>query len=129
MPKSSTNSVKQSREIITEINPPKKMTLGWIILTCLCTANDLIDIVFSPLNLTGIWALIPLGIDVFFLMLIFSWKLINGDFKSLINWKTILSLILEHIPIIGDIWTGWIATMFIDFKRKTKKPAKIQASG
>lgn len=99
--------------------------LGWMILTVLCTINEAIDYIGLILNLTGIWEVIILIIDLLTLALIILWKILQGDIKSILNKKTILFIVSELIPVAGDIVPGWLLTMILSLRKKG--PRKIRS--
>lgn len=119
--KSISSTVREARGNIQTESSGDGMTVGWMIMTALFTLNELIDYAGLVLNVSGVWEVIILAIDLICLGLLILWKLISGGIKALLNWKIILSLILEFTPVLGDIIPGWIMTMF--FSRKAKKPA------
>lgn len=117
--KSISSTVRETRKNIQTESSSDGITVGWIIMTLIFSLNELIDYAGLILNVSGIWEVIILIIDLICLGLLLLWKLFSGDLKSLANWKIILSLVLEHIPIIGDFIPGWIMTMIFSRKKKT----------
>lgn len=110
---------KYRRKIQTESEGGDSMEgIGGMIFTAIFALNDIIDWGGLLLNVSGVWELIIIVIDLMCLGLFVLYKIMQGEIKSLLNWKVILSLIVEHIPVIGDIWPGWITLKHFSKKKK-----------
>jgi len=85
----------------------------WIILSIICFINEIIDWVGMIFNLTGVWEIIIFIIDIITLALVLIWQIMKKGIKSFIkeNKIIILDLVLEFIPVVGDIFPGWLLTM------------------
>lgn len=116
--KGATETVKEARQEI-QGSGSEGFSVGWIIVGTVGAFNDLIDYAGLVLNVTGIWEVIIFAINLINLSLIIFWKIAKGDLKSLAKPKVVLSLIVEHIPVVGDLWPGWIVSMV--FLRKKSK--------
>ena len=92
--------------------------VGGMIFTAIFWMNDIIDWGGLLLNVSGVWEIIIIVIDLMCLGLFVLYKIMQGEIASLLNWKVILSLIVEHIPVIGDIWPGWITLKRFSKKKK-----------
>ena len=92
--------------------------IGGMIFTIIFWINDAIDWGGLVLNVSGVWEVIIIVIDLMCLGLFVLYKIMQGEIASLLNWKVILSLIVEHIPVIGDIWPGWITLKRFSKKKK-----------
>jgi len=100
---------------------------GWVIITFLCLLNELIDWIGAILNVSGIWMIIILLINLATLFMVLGWRMLTEgfSFEALFGtWKTAVFLILEHVPVIGDIFPGWLLIMFGFRKKKIIKKAK-----
>lgn len=99
---------------------------GWIIMTGLSLINELIDWVGAVLNVSGIWAVVVFVLNLFTLALIMGWRMMTVS-SPLLDYfggkKGVFLLILEHIPIIGDIIPGWLLFMLGIRKKKKSIPA------
>ena len=82
---------------------------AWTFFTLAAFANDIVDWAGLPFNITGIWVIISLGINLFTAFLFIGWK---GK-AILKDKKILLSILIEHIPVIGDIYPGWIVSAYL----------------
>ena len=82
--------------------------VGGMIFTVIFWINEIIDYGGLILNVSGVWEIIILAIDLIVLGLFILYLLMQGKIKCLFNWKVVLSLTAEHIPVIGDILPGWL---------------------
>jgi hypothetical protein len=92
--------------------------IGGMIFTIIFWINEIIDYAGLILNVTGAWEIIILIIDFIVLALFVLYLIMQGKIKCLFNWKVVLSLIVEHIPIVGDIFPGWLTTKHFLKKKK-----------
>jgi len=109
-----------------------ELSPGWIMITGLCLINEIIDWVGALLNVTGVWAVIILIINLVTLFFVLGWRFMSGgfSFSALFGgWKQVLFLIVEHIPIVGDIFPGWLLFMMgiRGIKKKREEPEQAQA--
>ena len=96
---------------------------GWIIISALCLMNEIIDWIGALFNITGVYAVIVFILNIITLFFVLGWRVISGGFSfSAVfgSWKQVLFLILEHIPIVGDIIPGWLLFMAGARKKKSK---------
>lgn len=115
---------QESQEGIEENSSQGSIIQSFLIL--ICFANEIIDYAGLILNVTGIWEIIIFIIDSLTLTLIILWKVMEGGIKSFLNIKVLAIIILELIPIVGDLIPGWILLIFFGFKKKTKIAAKTK---
>jgi len=109
------------------MNESEDITLspGWIMMMFLSLMNELIDWIGVLLNVTGVWAIIIFILNLMTFALIMSWRVmtVSSPFLDYFGgWRGVLLLILEHIPIIGDIIPGWLLFMWGIRKKKIHKP-------
>ena len=84
---------------------------GWIIMAGLCLINEIIDWIGIILNVSGVWVIVILILNLFTLLMVLGWRMLTEglSFSALFgSWKQAIVLILEHVPIIGDIIPGWL---------------------
>jgi len=96
---------------------------GWIIMSALCLINEIIDWIGLFLNISGTWTIIIFILNLITLFLVFGWRALTEgfSFSALFGtWKQAIFLILEYIPVVGDIFPGWL--LFILGMRKRKLP-------
>ena len=109
------------------MNESEDITLspGWIMMMFLSLINELIDWIGMLLNVTGVWAVIIFVLNLMTFALIMSWRVmtVSSPFLDYFGgWWGVLLLILEHIPILGDIIPGFLSFMLVIRKKKTPKP-------
>jgi len=98
---------------------------SWLVITTLCLLNEIIDWVGILLNVSGVWAILVEALNVCTLILILFWRISTEGFSFtgiFGSWKNVAFMVIEHIPIIGDIFPGWLLTMF-GFRKTKKKVA------
>lgn len=87
---------------------------SWLLMFFLLCINELIDYIGLLLNVTGFWEIIIIIIDLFYAGIFFLWRQFlapkTGKGKLIAQ---IILIILEFVPIVGDILPGWIITMFM----------------
>lgn len=113
---------------ITEQYEDMTSNPGWIIMMFLSLINEVIDWIGALLNVSGVWAIFVLILNLITLSMILGWRIITEGFSfSAIfgSWKQALCLIIEHIPIVGDIFPGWL--LFMLGMKKKKKPIPAPA--
>lgn len=104
-------------------------TPGWTLMMFLGLINEIIDWISIPFDLTGIWVIINYAIDFIFLFIFLTWRIVEEGFSLsgiFGNWKQVICLILEHIPVVEDFFPGWILTMWGFRKKKIKGKVKIK---
>lgn len=117
-----------SRKARADIGRPSGPSPLGLLVGGICVVNDVIDTVFFLFNITGFWEIVIAIIDTITLILIIGWMLMKkgagGTVKEMLkNYKglllrTIIYLIIEFIPILGDIMPGWILTVLGLYKVK-----------
>lgn len=102
-----------------------------IMIIFLATLNEIIDWLTGLLNLTGGWIIIPLSLNLLFMLLILCLRILKYGFtlKALVDgWQQALALILEFIPVVGDVIPGFLGWILLGNKRKKRIPkVKIEA--
>ncbi len=101
---------------------------GWLIFTLLFGLIDIIEFVGIFFNLTGVWIILVLILNLFAIFLYLGWRTITEGFSlSAIfgTWKQALWLIADQIPVIGDVLPGNI--LFLWMRKKKKIPTPVSA--
>jgi len=104
-------------------------TPGWIVMTGLSLMNEAIDYVGVVFNITGIWTVIVFILNLITLVLIMGWRMMTAS-SSFIDYcggkRGVILLIVEHLPIIGDLVPGWFLFMLGIRKKKVSKLTQRQ---
>lgn len=86
----------------------------------LAVLNEIIDWSTTLLNLSGAWIIIPLALNILFMLLILCLRILKDGFtiKAVAcGWQQALSIILEFIPVVGDIIPGFIGWILLGDKK------------
>ena len=101
---------------------------GWIMITALNCINEIIDIIGLFANITGVWAIIIFILNLITLFFNLGYRALKVGFSFSAmfgtGWQAFLlvaNLILEHIPVVGDIWPGWLINSLAMLGIKVKK--------
>ncbi len=92
-----------------------------VMMIFLAALNEIIDWATALLNVTGVWIAIPLALNILFTILILCLRVIKDGFtlKAVVcGWQQALALILEYIPVVGDIVPGFIGWILLGDKKK-----------
>lgn len=98
---------------------------GFMVMGVLCLLNEIIDWIGVLLNVTGVWAIAVLILNLITLFFVLGWRTITEGLSfsaAFGTWKQAIWLILEHIPVVGDIVPGWLLWMWGIRKKPIKKP-------
>ena len=92
-----------------------------VMMIFLAVLNEIVDWITAPLNITGAWIAIPFLLNLLFTLLILCLRILKDGFtlKAVVcGWQQALALILEYIPVVGDIVPGVIGWILLGDKRK-----------
>lgn len=97
---------------------------GWLMMMFIMGSAELMELVLSPLNFTGIWEVLNWIVDGIVLLIYVGWRVSKKglSFSSIVgDKKSAIILILEHLPFIEDIFPGFIIQMW---RLRKEKPFK-----
>ena len=92
-----------------------------VMMIFLAALNEIIDWTTGLLNLTGIWLTVSLALNIIFTLFIICLGVLKHGFtlKAIFcGWQQALALILEYIPVVGDIVPGFLGWVLLRGKRK-----------
>jgi len=90
---------------------------------------EIVELITSPFNLTGIWMIIGVGLDIMKYCFLFGLKLFTEGFSLssiLPNKKQVVLMIIGFIPGLSDFLPDFLVYELLG--KKKKKPIPTEAT-